>query len=210
MATAKASKKKKRRILVPPGMGVLTVTEQMIEEAMRFPHGRRERIEVDLSGEGSSAAKPLTRTLKKFTYAGMDKNGTQRFKIRNKGVLPFELAGRLMRGVRRGTTGRIPEGEWQRIAAELDLLGLKPKDFLEGDKDRKVLGEYNRKNPQDPYKTFAKALKCRDVLGYGETLRDAAGNPTPVTRKLSCTLRRAVKNWLYSAGRSWNKTHPEP
>ncbi|HEY1527016.1 MAG TPA: hypothetical protein VGH51_12325 [Candidatus Angelobacter sp.] len=102
---------------------------------------------------------------------------------------PFDaLAGKLMFEARplRSTTGRLATEEYTRIAAELDMAGFRPQEYLEG-KFRKQLADWNQKHPRKAVRTFHDALSA--------TIPDL-------------DLRRAVQKRLHRAESAWKLQLP--
>ena len=98
------------------------------------------------------------------------------------------LAGKLMFEARplRSTTGRLATEEYTRIAAELDMAGFRPQEYLEGI-SRKSLTDWNQKHPRKAVGTFQEALSAK----------------VP-----DLDLRRAVQKRLQRAESAWRSQLP--
>jgi hypothetical protein len=90
----------------------------------------------------------------------ISKNGLHMEAIVDSNLSEFDaLAGKLMSEARprRGENKRLPIAEYEKIARELDRVGFRPIDCLEG-KHRDELANWNRKYPRKAIKTFSAAL----------------------------------------------------
>ena len=116
----------------------------------------------------------------------ISKNGLHMEAIVDSNFSEFDaLAGKLMFEARprRGENKRLPMAEYGTIARELDRVGFKPVDYLEG-KHRDALANWNRKYPRKAIKTFSAALS----------------NKVP-----GLDLRRGVKRRLSRAESAWKR-----
>jgi hypothetical protein len=99
-----------------------------------------------------------------------------------------ELAGRLMSEARsqRLTNGRLPLGEYNKIAAALDRAGFKLQNHLEHAFRRK-LADWNQKHPNLAIHTFYEALNAM------------------IAPRLLSVLRRGVQKRLNRAESRWER-----
>ncbi|HXO38198.1 MAG TPA: hypothetical protein VN872_06150 [Candidatus Acidoferrum sp.] len=121
----------------------------------------------------------------------ISKNGLHVEAIVDSNLSEFDaLAGKLMSKARprRGENKRLPIAEYDKIARELDRVGFKPVEHLEG-KHRDELANWNKKYPRKAIKTFVGALSSK---APGLDL------PRAVQRRLS----RAESAWRRQSGLS--------
>lgn len=116
----------------------------------------------------------------------ISKNGLHMEAIVDSNLSEFDaLAGKLMSEARprRGKNKRLAIAEYDKIVRELDRVGFKPVDHLEG-KHRERLADWNKKNPRKAIKTFSAALS---------------------SKMPELTLRRGVKRRLSRAESAWQR-----
>jgi hypothetical protein len=119
----------------------------------------------------------------------VSKNGVNMEAAAIVSLSPFDaLAGKLMSEARplRGAAGRLPPGEYKKIAAQLDKAGFRPQKHLEGI-SRKSLTDWNQKHPRQAVGTFHEALSAKIP---------------------NLDLRRAVQKRLQRAESAWKSQLP--
>jgi hypothetical protein len=123
--------------------------------------------------------------------------------VANLSISPFdELAGRLMSEAKRENNGRLLDGEFSRIGAEIDAAGFKLIDEsggLEG-KSRDGLARWNKANSGKAIHTYAEALQHRPLLRYKKA------NPMAEDYdglQITLDLKRAARRRLYRAQQRW-------